>query len=234
MLRIQNLNFAFENKKVLNNLSLDIRDHSIHSIVGLTGAGKTLLLKLLSNLISIQSGTIQGVPAKKSVVFQKQSFFPWLTILKNLQLCTHLSEAELASLMDKFRLTEFSNKYPYQLSGGTLQKVNILRAFIAQAEIIFMDEPFVHLDLVQKDELYSFTLELWQKDKPIIFLISHDLDEALFLSHQVSYLSRKSGNITKTIDVPAKLSKNFGHEKMNGIQQKQYDELYHLLKEELV
>lgn len=235
MISVQNLSYSFnENKKVLNELSLNVQPQSIHSIVGLSGAGKTLLLKLMCGLTSLQSGSITGIPDKKSFVFQKQSFFPWLTILKNLQLCTHLSESELQNMMDQFRLKDFAGKFPYQLSGGTLQKVNILRAFIAKADIIFMDEPFVHLDLAQKDELYEFTLNLYSEFKPTIVIVSHDLDEALYLSHKISYLSRKTGTIAETIDVPVTERRDFSFQKSSPVQQGLYATLYRKLKEELL
>lgn len=234
MLEVQNLSYSFGDKKVLNELSLTVQPKTIHSIVGLSGAGKTLLLKLLCGLQEAQTGRISGVPEKKSFVFQKQSFFPWLTILKNLELCTHLHQDELQRLMKQFRLNDYSEKYPYQLSGGTLQKVNVLRAFIAKADIIFMDEPFVHLDLAQKDELYEFTLRLWEDYKPTIIVVSHDLDEALFLSHHISYLSKKSGAIAQSMTLPPRTSSDFSLQKALPEQQKLYAELYSKLKEELV
>lgn len=234
MLEVQNLSFSFGDKKILNELNLSVQLNSIHSIVGLSGAGKTLLLKLMCGLQKIQSGSIHGVPEKKSFVFQKQSFFPWLSIVKNLELCTHLDPAELKSLMKQFRLHEFADKYPYQLSGGTLQKVNVLRAFIAKADIIFMDEPFVHLDLAQKDELYAFTLNLWTEFKPTIVMVSHDLDEALFLSHYLSFLSKVSGTINQSIVLPPKENLDFSSQKASPAQQALYADLYKRLKEELV
>jgi sulfonate transport system ATP-binding protein len=233
MLELKNLSYSYNENQILENLNLSIKDHSFHSLVGLSGAGKTLILKLISGLLDIQSGTIDNCPIKKSFVFQNASFFPWLSIIKNLEICTKASKDEILKSLRNFRLDNVANMYPHQLSGGTLQKVSILRSFLNKAELILMDEPFVHLDMVQKEEIYSFTLNLWTTYKPTIILVTHDLDEALYLSESLSYLSKKDKKIVVSYEINLNRNLNFNECKTTQSHLTYFNNIYTRLREDL-
>lgn len=201
MILIKNLNYQFNGKTALQDLSLEVQSTSIHSLIGLTGAGKTLLLKVLAGLMPLQSGSILNPSKKISFVFQQNPFLPWLTMSENLQISTKQDMTLIKERLKEFRLDDYVDLYPKQLSGGTIQKFSLFRAFLISADLILLDEPFSHLDIIQKEDLYHFMLNLWQKQKPTILLVTHDIDEALMLSHSISFLSRKSHRIIETIQI---------------------------------
>lgn len=149
------------------------------------------------------SGNIDNKSEKLGFVFQEEAFLNWLDIRTNLQLCHPLKIIDI-NLIERFQLTEHLDKFPKQLSGGTKQKFNLLRAFTNNPETILLDEPFSHLDQIQKEDLYNFTIELWNLNKPTIILVTHDIDEAIYLSHSLSFLSKKLKNISHTIEVKSK------------------------------
>lgn len=234
MLEIKNLSFSYDTNEVLKNLNLSIADRSFHSLIGMSGAGKTLLLKLISGLQTLQSGTIEKTQQKISFVFQNAELFPWLTIEKNLQMCSSLRSVEIKDYLEKFRLDSVAKLYPCELSGGTLKKVALLRAFLVQSDLILMDEPFAYLDMAQKEEIYSFTKELWVQNKPTIIFVSHDLDEAIFLSTQISYLSRRHKTIVESYDIKNQSGFSFNESKTTPGHISTYAEIYGKLKEELI
>lgn len=204
MIQLNNISHSFGQSEIFCKLSLTIHDQSIHAIVGETGVGKTLLLKMIAGLIQVQEGEIFKNSHRVSFVFQQNALFPWLNLKDNLELTTGKSEEELFSLLEKFRLLGFMHMFPREISGGTVQKFNLLRAFLSPREIILLDEPFSHLDFIQRESLYEFMFELWHESKRTIVMVTHDIDEALLLSHQISYLSKSSKNIEKTITVREK------------------------------
>lgn len=233
-LEIKNLNFSYENNIVLTNLNLSVSPHSFHALIGASGVGKTSLLRLISGLE--KTTELHSISQIESIgfVFQKALFFPWLNILKNLEITTNVSEADILSTLERFKLKKFSEMYPHQLSGGTLQKVNLLRSFIQRSDHILMDEPFTHLDLIQKEELYQFTLELWNDYRPTILLVTHDFDEAIFLAENISYLSKNKKTITDTFAVNIKRNIGFNEFKLSNERHEYYSKLYHHLKEDLL
>ncbi len=237
MIEIKALNHSFDNKQILNQVNLLVEKGTIHSLIGTTGAGKTLLLRVLAGLEKMQTGSITNSPKKLSFVFQKNPLFPWLTLKKNLELTTGKNILDFSAQLEKFKLTEYLNLYPYEISGGTIQKFNLLRAFLSEAEVIFLDEPFSHLDIIQRETLYEFTHELWKEKKPTIILVTHDIDESLLLSHKISFLSKKQKNITQTFSV--KTISDLNQENILELRkmpfyQDIFSNIYELLKKDLV
>ncbi len=186
---------------ILDQLNLNVKEGSIHSLIGTTGVGKSLLLRLVSGLTQMQAGVINADTENLSFVFQNNSFFSWLTIEKNLDLTSNQKTNEMHELIRRFKLDEYLQLYPKFLSGGTVQKFNLLRAFIGKPKLILMDEPYSHLDIIQREDLYRFTLELWNEYKPTIFFVTHDIDEALYLSNHISFLSKKSKKVAGELKV---------------------------------
>lgn len=236
MIEIKALCHSFDNKQILNQLNLQVEKGSIHSLIGTTGAGKTLLLRVLAGLEKKQAGTIIRSSKKISFVFQKNALFPWLTLKKNLELTTGKRIDHFSLQLKKFKLDEYLNLYPGELSGGTVQKFNLLRAFLSDSEVILLDEPFSHLDIIQRETLYEFTHELWKESKPTIILVTHDIDEALLLSHRISFLAKKERNITQTFDV--KMTTDISQENILNLRvmpfhQSIFNSVHALLKQDL-
>lgn len=199
MVQIRDLTYSFNGKDlILDHLSLSLKDNTIHSIMGISGAGKTLLLKLISKLSKIQQGSISQLPAKIHYVFQNAPLLPWLSVEDNLIFCS-FNKNEIHDALKTFRLYEYKSYFPHELSGGMIQKVNLIRAFLHHPDLILMDEPFVHLDQIQKEELQSFTINLWKKERPTILYVTHDIHEALYISEDISILS--AGKISDLFSV---------------------------------
>jgi len=142
-------------------LNLSITKGTIHSLIGVSGVGKTLTLRLISSMQELQTGTIDGRPKKIGYAFQQSNLVPWLTVLENLKLCSK-NQSFIDELLVEFRLDEYKHFYPNELSGGMGQKVNVIRSFLNNPELILMDEPFAHLDNIQKGQLHLFLLQIWK------------------------------------------------------------------------
>jgi ABC-type nitrate/sulfonate/bicarbonate transport system ATPase subunit len=236
MIHIQNLTHSFQDKIILDDVEMIVDTGKIHALIGITGAGKTLLLKIIAKLVHLQVGTIKNNNEKLSYVFQQAPFFPWLTLQKSLELGTGKSAIDILPYLKKFRLEEYVNHYPKEISGGTLQKFNLLRAFLTDAKLILLDEPFSHLDIVQKENLYDFMFELWSDLNPTILFVTHDIDEALVLSHQISFLSKKEKNIKKVFEVrnrQSRVPESLIVLRTNPLFQNIFTEIHALLKDEL-
>jgi sulfonate transport system ATP-binding protein len=190
--------FSFNENKVIQNLDLILKTGEIHTILGITGAGKTLLLKLISGILPLQAGSIEKESGDISYIFQQNAFLPWLTMKRNFEIMQIPIDQKLYDLLLEFNIMEYFNYYPSELSGGTIQKFNILRAFSKNSKVILLDEPFAHLDIIQKEQLYCFLLNLWQRNKATLIMVTHDIDEALLLSNRISILSKLTKNITNT------------------------------------
>ena len=236
MIQLKNLNHSFGEKIVLQDLILEVQSSHIHSLIGLTGAGKTLLLKIVANLTNLQSGSIVNSSKRTSFVFQQNPFLPWLSMAENLVISTGKEISFIKNRLKEFHLEEYIDLYPKQLSGGTLQRFSLFRAFFVDADLILLDEPFSHLDIIQKEDLYLFMMKLWEDQRPTIILVTHDIDEALMLSHSVSLLSRKEKKVVQTINIKDSLSFDSAQlldYRDNNDLKKYYTSIYNFLKADL-
>ncbi|MFA6237037.1 MAG: ATP-binding cassette domain-containing protein [Bacteriovorax sp.] len=233
MIKIEGLSHKFKERVILDNLNLEVSRNTFHTIIGLNGVGKSLTLRLISELETRQSGNIEYQSKKITFVFQNAAFFPWLTISKNLEVCSDYGKEYIFKLLKDWKLEKYSEMFPNELSGGTLQKVNLIRAFMQNADLILMDEPFSHLDIIQKEEIYQFTSALFAEYKTTVVFVTHDIDEALFLSNQISYLSKKSKNITTTFPVMLQKERSLFQQKTIESHLKYFSEIYNLLKSDM-
>ncbi|MGO4560049.1 ABC transporter ATP-binding protein [Mesorhizobium sp. 2RAF21] len=208
---------------VLQDITFDIREGEFVCLVGPSGAGKTTLLRCLTSLMPASSGEIQldgqrlTRPSPKiSVVFQEytRSLMPWMTAERNVALALYnrklpkrealaLSREALASV----GLKGAETKYPWQLSGGMQQRVAIARALVTQPEVLVMDEPFASIDAQTKLELEDLTLALQRSRDMTVMLVTHDIDEAVYLSDRIIVLSKNPATVQEIIDV------RFGNER---------------------
>ena len=201
----------------LADFDLHIAPQEIVTIVGPTGCGKSTSLNILAGFEEASAGTVlvDGQPVRgpgpnRSVVFQQPSLFPWLNVLANVVLgvkCRGVPAGEYEpramELLKEVGLMGFERHYPYQLSGGMQQRVQIARALISQPDILLMDEPFGALDYQTRLLMQKLLLRLWAHFKPTILFITHDVGEAVFISDRVIAMSRRPGRVKCEVRVHA-------------------------------
>lgn len=205
MLDIQNLTKIYPTPKgeyiVLENLNLQVKKEEFVSIIGHSGCGKSTLLTMIAGLNSISGGEIllDGKAIKKpgpdrGVVFQSPSLLPWMTALQNVllgveQVFPHASKSERTEIckyyLDKVGLGDSFHKKANELSQGMQQRVGIARAFALKPKILLLDEPFGMLDSLTRSELQEVLVEVWNKEKITAIMITHDVDESIFLADRV-------------------------------------------------
>jgi NitT/TauT family transport system ATP-binding protein len=202
-----------ESQRVLQNLNMDIERGEIVSLLGPSGCGKSTLLRSIAKLQAIQSGSIDlgnraSRAASMSFVFQDATLLPWRTVYENVALPLQLtkeasgsSSSRVEELLLQVGLPkEHLNKYPRELSGGMRMRTSLARALITDPDVLLLDEPFAALDDMLRTRLNELLLELWQTRKRTIVFVTHNIGEALFLSHRIAMMSQ--GQIAKWLDIP--------------------------------
>jgi NitT/TauT family transport system ATP-binding protein len=209
---------AGENLLALDDFSLKIAGGRFVTVVGPSGCGKTTLLRMAGGLIPSEAGKIrldgavlEGPSPKMSMVFQGIGLMPWKTIEGNVSLGIQLQahRQKLTAEQSRFvkatlelvGLKGFEQYYPHQLSGGMQQRVGLARALVRQPEILLMDEPFGALDAQTRTVLQDELLNLWGRVKSTVLFITHDLDEAIYLSDMVVIMRRRPGRIKEVLEV---------------------------------
>jgi ABC-type nitrate/sulfonate/bicarbonate transport system ATPase subunit len=200
---------------VLRNLHLDIRGGEALAIVGPSGCGKTTLLRILGGLdtpdtgeVLIDGHPVQGVGTERAIIFQEPRLLPWLTVLGNVSFgltVRGLTEAEAQARARHYirlvGLAEFETAYPRQLSGGMAQRVGIARALTVQPEILLLDEPLGALDAMTKLTMQEELARIWREEKVTMVLVTHDLEEAIYLADRVLVLPKDKGVGQRLIDI---------------------------------
>ncbi len=201
----------------LTDVTLDIKKGEFISLLGPSGCGKSTLLRIIANLIENTQGEvlIEGMTPKEArlkrkygMVFQAPVLYDWRTVIKNVELpleIMHVSKEErkkaALEMLDLVNLHDFANHYPNQLSGGMQQRVGIARAFALKPEILLMDEPFSALDEFTKEKLHEDLLRIWRKTNKTIIFVTHNIQEAVFLSDRICILSPHPGRLSAVVDV---------------------------------
>ena len=199
----------------LSNVSLEIKDHEFICLLGPSGCGKSTLLKLISGLIKTDEGTIllddelvQKPGRDRGMVFQEYALFPWMTVEKNVAIGLELKKHNKKEIAEKVKwaidivgLNGFEKNYPYQLSGGMKQSVAIARVLVMISKVLLMDEPFGALDAFTRMNLQDDLIELWQKEKFTTVFVTHDVDEAVYLSDRIVVMTASPGKVKTIVDV---------------------------------
>lgn len=198
--------------KALNNVNLTIKNGEFVTIIGPSGCGKSTLLKIIAGLdlrfkgkVLIGGQELKGPGIKQGFIFQEHRLFPWLTVEKNiaadLSLKDRKIQTKVAELIDIVRLNGFEKAYPRELSGGMLQRVAIARALLREPEVLLLDEPFGALDAFTRTHLQDVLLDIWQRKGTTMILVTHDLDESVYLANRVVIMSPRPGEVSKIIPV---------------------------------
>ena len=201
----------------LDSLDLDIAPAEIVTVLGPTGCGKSSTLNMIAGFELPSTGTlaldgqrIEGPGPDRAVVFQQPSLFPWLNVFDNVTLgvkCRGVPRetysARAMHLLQEVGLTGFERHYPYQLSGGMQQRVQIARALVSEPKVLLLDEPFGALDSQTRIQMQELLLRLWQEYRPTIFFITHDVSEAIFVADRVLVMTRRPGRVKLSVRVEA-------------------------------
>jgi NitT/TauT family transport system ATP-binding protein len=188
---VSGLRVSYEGLEILHGIDFEIRSGEFVSIVGKSGSGKSSLLHALAGFIESE-GRIHA-PTEIGMVFQNYAVFPWLTVQGNIALGLNGLPAQtrahvIEKSLEMIDLSEEAHKYPFQLSGGQAQRVALARALAPDPEVILMDEPFGALDTFTRDRMQTWLLELWGRSQKTVLFVTHNLDEAVFLSDRIIVL----------------------------------------------
>ena len=213
----------------LDRVDMAIDDGEFVCLVGPSGCGKSTLLRLLAGLdradagtFSLAGSTIDGPSAEVGVVFQQATLLPWLTVWQNVTLPLRVGghgmagrESSVRDLLRIAGLQGFENKYPYELSGGMQQRVAIVRALSRDPKLLLMDEPFGALDALTREKMNAELQRIWLASRKTVVLITHSIDEAVFLGDRVVVMSPRPGRIVRELKVnlprPRVAAETFGH-----------------------
>jgi len=219
-LEVKNLNKEFITPEgsvtALKNINFETYKREFVCVIGPSGCGKSTLIRILAGLETPSSGDVlldgkivNGPGPDRGMVFQGYTLFPWLTVKKNVMFGLEMSgrgkrvsEEQALQWIDLVGLSNFSNSYPHQLSGGMKQRVAIARALANQPRILLMDEPFGALDAQTRAKMQSYLHEIWKNIDVTILFITHDLDEAVYLADRVLVLKAHPGEVQEVIEVP--------------------------------
>lgn len=239
------LRYASEKGSVtaLENVNLDIKKSEFICVLGPSGCGKSTLLKIIAGFHQPTEGTammgdtpITAPDWHRGVVFQTPTLYPWLNIYKNVEYGPKMRkipkaqrDVEVQKYLELVGLKDFAKQKPYELSGGMRQRASLARVLVNQPDMILMDEPFGALDALTRQNMQTLTREIWNKTGNSIFLITHDVDEALALATRVIVMSSRPGRIVKEFDT------DFTYDIVGANQESaKYSHRYQSIREEIL
>lgn len=206
-IRIENISKSFDGDKIIDNISIDVREGELVSILGPSGCGKSTIFNMIAGLLKQDSGTVD-VNGKLSYMYQKDLLLPYKTIIDNVSLPLVLrkekksqAREEVRQYFKVFGLEGYENKYPKELSGGMRQRANFMRTYVNSNDIMLLDEPFGALDSITKSSMQKWLLDIRKKVTSTILLITHDIEEAILLSDRIYVISNKPSSVSMEIIV---------------------------------
>src|SRR3989338_9620547 len=204
------------NLKVLDNISLSLKINEIVSVIGPSACGKSTLLDCIAGLTGIDSGEIKlngksilNTTGQVSYMMQDDVLLPWRNLRQNITLPYTVNDLpvpaeKITALAKLFGLNKFMEYFPAEMSGVMRQRASLLRAYVSGKDVLLLDEPFGKLDAITRYEILHWFLDIWQKKKLSILLVTHDIDEALYLSDRIYVMSAGPGKIISEIKVSFK------------------------------
>jgi NitT/TauT family transport system ATP-binding protein len=220
MIRIKDLNITYDSGGVLfevfRNINMELSAGETCAIIGPSGCGKSTLLKVLAGIITKFDGTVEinGRPVKpkeQKIGFIPQNYglLPWKNVLENISLGVKIkdkknqhNEYNLSLMIDLLGLSGMEYRYPGELSGGQQQRVALARAFLLKPDLLLMDEPFSALDAMTREEIQNVFLNIWRKHSVSTILVTHHMEEAVYLGQKIVILSAAPGAVSKMVENP--------------------------------
>jgi NitT/TauT family transport system ATP-binding protein len=214
-LEITALSKQFGDLEALRGINAAIEQGEFISVVGPSGCGKTTFLRMVAGLEAATSGTIlldgkplSGPSSNRGFVFQNDSLLPWRTVLANAligpEVAGHIGEKEHKRTLDLLKLVGlggFEGYYPRQLSGGMRQRVNLARALAIDPDVLLMDEPFASLDAQTREIMQTELLRIWEQGRKTVLFVTHQIDEAVFLSDRILVFARRPGRLQESVKI---------------------------------
>jgi NitT/TauT family transport system ATP-binding protein len=218
-LEARNISMEFTRRQrtveVLRDVTVQVEASHFVSIVGASGCGKTILLRIVDGLITPTAGDIMldgrlvvGPGRDRAFVFQQDALFPWRTVMDNVIFGLEVQRKNKRESVERARefvdlvgLSGFEHHFPHELSGGMRQRANLARALTVDPEVLLMDEPFAALDAQTREIMQSELLRIWRTNRKTVLFITHQIDEAIYLSDKVIVMTARPGRIKAVVDV---------------------------------
>lgn len=214
---LENVSKSFSRKEkevtfALSPVNLTVEEGEFISIVGPSGCGKSTLLRLVAGLLMPTSGKlsldgeeIMGTDAKRGMAFQKPTLFPWLTVEENIAFGPKVRKVnkkeEIERMLALTHLSDFRSAYPHELSGGMAQRVALVRTMINEPEVFLLDEPLGALDAFTRMKMQDELLLLWKEKKNMMLMVTHDVDEAIYMGTRVLVMAKAGGSVLRDIPI---------------------------------
>ena len=217
---VQGVSKTFRSRRgevaALDDVDLHVLDGELVCLLGSSGCGKSTLLSIIGGLetatvgrVTIDGDVVVGPGADRGMVFQAYSLFPWLTVSANIEFGLQIAQWDkgrrkerVTELLGIMSLGEFADALPRELSGGMRQRVAIARALAPEPDILLLDEPFGALDAQTRRHLQDFLLTVWRRTGSTILMVTHDVEEAVYLSSRIYVLAARPGRVAEVVDVP--------------------------------
>ncbi|MDR2708933.1 MAG: ABC transporter ATP-binding protein [Elusimicrobiota bacterium] len=229
----------------LKDINLSIARGEFITFVGPSGCGKTTLLRLLAGLDKPQSGIlkINGVQItepsfKRGYIFQQPTLFPWDTVYENVAIGLKARKVyqekkhSIKNYIDMIGLDGFENSYPHEISGGMAQRVAIIRALINEPEVLLLDEPLGALDAFKRIELQNLLLKIWRQTGTTMAMVTHDVDEAIYLSNRIVIMTPRPGQIVDVVKVEILGQRNRNNDDFIALRKKILKKLHLVISDE--
>ena len=212
-LAVKDLSVVFDddnNNKIhaLENISFNVHAREFICFLGPSGSGKTTLLHVIANLLKPTSGEVNfkfGHQPKIGMVFQQPNLMPWRTVMDNIKLPLEIEDAKaqtkVQEMIDLVGLNGFENTYPRDLSGGMAQRVGLARGLIHNPDLLLLDEPFASLDALTRERMWTELSNIWQAKQTTVIMVTHSINESLFLADRVLVLTQRPGKIKLDVEV---------------------------------
>jgi sulfonate transport system ATP-binding protein len=222
----------------LERVDLDVRPGEFLSIIGGSGCGKSTFLRIVAGLerndtgtITVGAAPIAGPSLERGIMFQDHRLLPWLTVERNVAFAlARVPRAErrerVAEALRTVGLAGFEKAYPHQLSGGMAQRAAIARVLVNKPRVLLLDEPFGALDALTKIQMQEELLQIWEAERSTVILVTHDIDEAVFLGDRVAIMSSRPGSVRRFVDVDLPRPRDRSDAAFAGVRKKIYAEFF--------
>ena len=208
---LRNVGKTFDSGTIaLDGFNLDVRAGEFVSLLGPSGCGKSTALRIVSGLSEATQGTVERPDGNIGFVFQEPTLMPWASVAANVRLPLKLAHADdaqakaaVAQALARVGLTEFTDAYPRELSGGMKMRASIARALVTEPQLLLMDEPFAALDEITRFKLNNDLLRVWQELRRTVIFVTHSVFESVYLSQRIVVMTPRPGRVFAEIEVPA-------------------------------